>query len=129
VVHLECPLTPERDQAFGTVSRNGLADLVAGKSVDVQEHDRDRYGRTIGVVTVAGKDVNLAQLRAGLAWVCEHYISGAPSGIAQRYRAAEESARKGGIGLWREGNPVPPWVFRRGEGRSKTKASSVQVTR
>jgi endonuclease YncB( thermonuclease family) len=36
---------PEAKQAFGTVARKALADLIAEKTVSVEEVDRDRYGR------------------------------------------------------------------------------------
>ncbi len=36
---------PEAKQAFGTVARKALADLIADKTVSVEEVDRDRYGR------------------------------------------------------------------------------------
>ena len=59
---------PEAKQAFGTVSRKALADLIAGKTVSVEEVDRDRYGRVVANVRVAGKLVNAEMVRAGLAW-------------------------------------------------------------
>jgi endonuclease YncB( thermonuclease family) len=38
---------PERGQAFGNVSRAALAVLVAGKTVQVEQVDVDRYGSVI----------------------------------------------------------------------------------
>lgn len=35
---------PEKAQAFGTVSRKALGDLIEGKTVEVQQVDKDRYG-------------------------------------------------------------------------------------
>ena len=59
---------PEAKQAFGNVSKKALSDLIAGKTVSVEEVDRDRYGRVVGRVTIAGKLVNAEMVRTGLAW-------------------------------------------------------------
>ncbi len=59
---------PERKQAFGNASRKYLASLVASKAVTVQWVKRDRYGRVVGFVIVDGHDVNLVQVKAGMAW-------------------------------------------------------------
>jgi Staphylococcal nuclease homologue len=53
---------PEKGQAFSNVARESLSDLVAGKTVQVEEHDRDRYGRTVGIVFVDGQDVKVTAL-------------------------------------------------------------------
>ena len=39
---------PEKNQSFGTKSRDALAGLVSGKTVTVQSKATDRYGRTPG---------------------------------------------------------------------------------
>src|SRR5688572_126201 len=44
---------PEKNQDFGMVARSKLSDLIFGKLVKVIEKDRDRYGRTIGIVYTA----------------------------------------------------------------------------
>ena len=59
---------PERKQPFGNASRKHLATLVAGQEITVKWENRDRYGRIVGFVIVDGQDVNLAQVKAGMAW-------------------------------------------------------------
>lgn len=44
--------------------------VCLGRQVAVEFHKRDRYGRLVGKVLLDGMDVNLEQLKAGLAW---HY--------------------------------------------------------
>jgi endonuclease YncB( thermonuclease family) len=61
---------PERKQAFGTKSKEHLSDSVAGRFVVVDYDKRDRYERILGKVLLNGEDMNLEQVRAGLAW---HY--------------------------------------------------------
>ena len=104
---------PERGQAFGNVSRAALAVLVAGKTVQVEQVDVDRYGRTVGTVFVDGTDACLAQVKAGLAWVYDHYVVNAPAAIQSQYYEAQKEARSARAGLWIESNPTAPWVFRR----------------
>ncbi len=59
---------PEIGQPFGNASRKHLATLVAGMLVTMKWDKRDRYGRIVGFVLVDGQDVNLAQVKAGMAW-------------------------------------------------------------
>ena len=104
---------PERKQAFGTVSRQHLASLAFGKAVTVDRYKRDRYQGIIGMVLVDGRDVNLEQLRAGLAWHYKHYEREQPPDERSLYAEAEEAASLSRIGLWRDPSPIPPWDFRR----------------
>src|SRR5690349_4740841 len=64
---------PERKQAFGTVSRQNLADLVFSKKVVVEWSKQDRYHRVLGKVLLDGQDINLKQIKAGLAWHYKRY--------------------------------------------------------
>ncbi|MEO8767149.1 MAG: thermonuclease family protein [Nitrosospira sp.] len=104
---------PERKQAFGTVSRQHLADRVFGRVVTVEWHQRDRYQRILGKVLINGQDANLEQIRAGLAWHYSRYARNQVPGDRERYALAEDQARRAGVGLWRDAAPVPPWDFRR----------------
>lgn len=104
---------PEKHQAFGARSRQGLAALVFRRQVTVDWHKRDRYGRIVGKVLVHGVDACLQQLKTGLAW---HYVAYAREQSPEdrsAYRAAEATARLEGVGLWRDPSPIPPWDFRR----------------
>ena len=56
-----------------------------GKDVEVQERDKDRYGRTVARVIVVGKDVSIELVKAGLAWHFKKY-SKDPVLARQRWR-------------------------------------------
>ena len=58
---------PESEQPFGTRSQQHLGALVFGRSITVDDDERDRYAHTLGRVLVNGQDVNLRQVQAGLA--------------------------------------------------------------
>lgn len=57
---------PESKQAFGNRAKEELSGLVFGRVVDVQVKQKDRYGRTVGLVTVNGVPVNQAWSAAGM---------------------------------------------------------------
>ena len=65
---------PERKQPFGTRARQFTGSLAHEKTVAVTVKDIDRYGRTVGVVTLPdGKNLNLELVKAGLAWWYRQY--------------------------------------------------------
>jgi len=103
---------PERKQPFGTVSRQNLADLVFGKEVAVEWHKQDRYQRVLGKVLLNGQDVNLKQIKAGLAWHYTQYDKDLRLTDKQLYAEAQKAASLKGIGLWSDPAPVTPWDFR-----------------
>ena len=47
---------PERGQPFGKRSKERMAELVAGKDVEVVWSEEDRWGRLIGTVWVGSPD-------------------------------------------------------------------------
>jgi hypothetical protein len=84
----------------------------------------DRYGRTVAKVFVGETDVNMALVKAGLAWHYKAFSNDA--GLAK----AEEEARGKLAGLWADKNPIPPWEFRKsGSDKKETQpaASSAQT--
>ena len=100
---------PESDQAWGFRSKRSLESLVRLETVRVRTRGRDKYQRVLGeVVRVRdGLDVNLEQVRKGMAWA---YTRGAARG---RFEAAEQTARENRIGLWQDAAPVRPGNWRR----------------
>ncbi|ABB75298.1 thermonuclease family protein [Nitrosospira multiformis] len=103
---------PEHAQPFGTVSRQNLADLVFGKTVAVEWYKQDRYQRILGKVLLNGQDVNLKQIKAGLAWHYKQYDKDLRRADKQLYAEAQKAASLKGIGLWNDVAPVAPWDFR-----------------
>ena len=104
---------PEKKQAFGNRSKESLSDLTFGKAVNVETNKRDRYDREIGKVLVNGQDVNLVQVERGMAWFYRQYQLEQSPNDRTLYEAAEDAARAGKRGLWRDVDPTPPWDFRR----------------
>lgn len=98
---------PEKAQDFGNVAKQYLSDLIFGKTVSVVNMDTDRYGRTIGMVSIDSVNVNEALLKAGLAWHYTYYDKN------PLWAIMEVTARKEQKGLWAMAEPVAPWEFRR----------------
>ena len=98
---------PEKKQAFGTRSRQSLSEICGGKTAQVDDRGRDRYGRTLGQVTCAGVNANAEQVRRGMAWV---YVKYAPKDSP--LYAIEADARLHRRGLWQDTKRVPPWEWR-----------------
>lgn len=104
---------PENSQPFGTQARQRLLTLVGGKVVTVITDKRDRHGRTLGKVSLAGEDLGLTLVREGYAWWYRDYAADQDLLDRVLYPLAEVQARWGDLGLWRDPDPIPPWTFRR----------------
>jgi endonuclease YncB( thermonuclease family) len=105
---------PEKKQAFGQRSKQQLSDLVFGRDVVLECGKVDRYRRDVCVVLVGGRDANLAQVEAGLAWWYRKYAREQTAQQRADYEAAETRARAVRAGLWVDPAPVPPWEWRKG---------------
>lgn len=104
---------PEKKQPFGQRSKQHLSDLVAGKQVIADCGKIDRYRRQVCKILVNGQDANLAQVDAGMAWHYKTYAKEQPAGDRRSYSVAEDAARAGQIGLWRDPDPMAPWDWRK----------------
>lgn len=98
---------PEKKQAYGQASKASLAALSFGRRAVIDVVGRDRYGRSLCKVEVAGLDVNREQIARGMAWMYRRYAS------ERDYSDAETAAQAHRLGIWRDADPVAPWEFRR----------------
>ncbi len=99
---------PEKRQAFGNRAKQFASALVFGKTVTVQDHGRDRYGRTIGDVRLPdGRVLNHELVQEGLAWWYRKYAP--DDGTLAQLEADATAAKRG---LWADAEPVPPWAWR-----------------
>lgn len=106
---------PELGQDYGQVSRKNLADAIARKTVSVEWYKKDKYGRLVGKVVLDGRDVNLEQVQAGMAWHYVAYMKEQTREDQGLYSAAENDARGKRVGLWRDPSPLPPWEWRKSQ--------------
>ena len=103
---------PEKAQPHGDEAKQHLSGQVLGQTVIVDVIEKDRYGRTVGRVRLAGADINYEMVRQGLAWHYTQYAKKQASSDYARYQQAQKLAEQQGTGLWQQTNPTPPWDFR-----------------
>lgn len=103
---------PELKQAFGTVSQQNLSQMVLGKQVSIFWNKVDKYRRTVGTIRIDGQDMNVEQVKAGLAWHFKKYADEQEPGDRITYAAAEQQARAAKLGLWQDPNPTVPGDWR-----------------
>ena len=102
----------KKEQAVGNVSKQSLADMVAGQAVAVEWGKVDRYDRKVGKVLLNGVDCNLMQVKRGLAWHYKAYEREQQVFDRKAYSDSEIEAKAARRGLWADAEPVPPWEFR-----------------
>ena len=112
-IRLEGIDAPEKKQPFGQRSKASLSDLVFGQPVTVLTEKKDRYGRNVGRILIGSLDVNLLQIRRGMAWFYRRYAGELSASDRRLYDEAEMAASAARVGLWSHPNPQPPWEFRR----------------
>lgn len=96
---------PESNQADGKEAKEHLASLIRGKEVMVESMQKDKYQRTLGIVWFENKDINKEMVKSGFAWAYEYYD--------ERYSKDQEAAKKAGLGLWADKNPINPYEWRK----------------
>lgn len=111
---------PERGQPFGKASTESLAALCATKMARVEWNNVDAYNPILGRVWCGGTDANKEQVRRGMAWVYDEYVTD-----RSLYRV-QDAAKAAGVGLWSDKVQVPPWEWRRMMQRGKLNGTSSQ---
>lgn len=66
---------PERGRAFGRRSGQSMAAMCLDKPARVVEAGKDQYRRTLGRVYCNGLDANAEQVRRGMTWVFDCYVT------------------------------------------------------
>jgi endonuclease YncB( thermonuclease family) len=93
---------PERNQAFGKRSTESLIELCAGKMARVEWNNIDGYNRILGRVWCDGVDANKEQVRRGMAWVYDQYVT--DLGLYP----VQEAAKAGKVGFGPRGSSSRP---------------------
>lgn len=104
---------PESHQPFGQRSKTNLSALAFNKEVIADCTKVDKYKRLICKVAVNGIDINLEQVKAGMAWHYKQYAREQTLRDREDYEVAEFNAKIRRFGLWADKNPEPPWEWRK----------------
>jgi endonuclease YncB( thermonuclease family) len=103
---------PELKQEFGDKSRKSLAKMVEGKIATIEYDKIDKYGRFVCKVFVNGVDINLEQLRRGMAWHFKKYQDEQNPDDKALYAIEELTAKDAKTGLWKQKTIEAPWEYR-----------------
>lgn len=111
---------PEGRQRFGKESRANLISMMKGQKIRLKTMYTDNYQRAVSIVHLVRNgrtdelSVNQRQIQAGMAWVYDYYCT---SSICNTWKLEEAMAQKERLGLWKDGDPTPPWLWRRANRR------------
>jgi endonuclease YncB( thermonuclease family) len=111
---------PEDGQRWGGTAKAGLIKMIGGKSVSLEVHDLDVYGRTMTIATVFVQhgeestwiNVNERMVMLGHAWVMRAYYGHLSPERQGQLNRLEAWARSKKVGLWGTPDPTPPWEWR-----------------
>lgn len=121
-IRLEGIDAPESHQAFGSQSKQSLAQMIFDQDVTVIYQKTDQYGRLVGKILFGGRDINLEQVKSGMAWHYKEYQREQTVADRELYASAENEARAARRGLWLDADPVEPSAFRKEEKRERQEA-------
>lgn len=89
----------------GQQAAMALDRLVAGRPIECEVQDRDRYQRLVAICWAGDVELNASLVRQGYALAFKRYST--------RYAAAERLARETKAGVWAYGAAVTePWRYR-----------------
>lgn len=103
--------TPEYRQPYSNRAKRFLRQLVDHRVVEVTVKDMDRYGRTVALVSLEGRIINVELVRNGLAWFYPRYCQEQP--VCGEIESLQKEAARQKLGLWRDENPISPWEWKR----------------
>ena len=107
---------PEDGQEWGDIATAGLIKMIGGKSVDLEIFGTDMYDRVLATIFVQDGseqiNVNEKMVMKGHAWVMRRFYNELPKNRQHQLNKLENWAKSKKVGLWRNGNPIPPWKWR-----------------
>jgi endonuclease YncB( thermonuclease family) len=121
-VRLEGIDAPEMGQSFGPKAREVLMKKILARTVTVKPTGTDKYGRTLAVVWIDDRNINLEMVAEGWAWHFKKYSQ--DTALA----AAENNARTQRRGLWADANPESPWDWRAAEKKRRKEEGVARAT-
>ena len=93
--------------------RRRRSDCAGGKAATIDGNKKDRYGRIVGKLIVAGVDCNLRQINLGMAWHYKKFEKEQEVEDRSIYAQEEYLAQKARKGLWAETATLAPWDYRK----------------
>ncbi|MES2500580.1 MAG: thermonuclease family protein [Pseudomonadota bacterium] len=97
---------PERNQTYGKAARRALLNLCENADIRVYIIGKDRYQRNVGKLICNNQDASVYMIKNGHAWFNSRYS------MDYTLDLAEQNSRANQLGLWKQKNPIPPWIWR-----------------
>jgi micrococcal nuclease len=107
---VDAPETENREwpaQPSSAAATRFMRELLGRRQVAVRLTGERTHGREVGEVFVDGRSASRELLREGLGWWNRKFAP--KDSDLERLQERAQAARKG---LWRDAEPVPPWVHR-----------------
>lgn len=102
--------SPEKKQAYGQAATAAIKQILTGRKIKIEIIDVDRYGRSVAIVYADGKSANEIMVKGGYAWVYPQYCK---MQVCAEWKGYEGEAKGLKMALWKDGNPDPPWEWRK----------------
>lgn len=104
---------PEKNQPYGSESKNILKDLIDQRIVELKKITVDRYKRIVGIIYYENIEINYYLVRKGYAWCYDRYNN------RLKIKNAENFARQEKLGIWssQDAAPIAPWDWRKKKGK------------
>jgi endonuclease YncB( thermonuclease family) len=123
IVQLDGIDAPELGQPYGEASKKHLERRLTRKNVVVIWNKTTGEGAKLGKVLLNNGDINQLQVRTGSAWATGEISVNFSGSDKARYAAAQNVAKEKSLGLWRAGNAVAPWDWRK-QNQAKSAAAT-----
>ena len=101
---------PEYGQTGGGEAKAFLRKLAHKKEIILISKDRDKYGRLVAIAETDTGTLNEKMVKYGHAWVYTYYCK---EQVCEKWKGLELAAREKRMGLWKNKNPTPPWMWKR----------------
>ena len=103
---IECP---GGQQPYSKEAAEFITGFILGQTIEVDPILSNRQGGITGIVYFKDQCLNEELIKAGLAWVS--LKTARITKIRVVWRGLESEAKKTGMGLWSDPDPIPPWKF------------------
>lgn len=116
--------TPERGQYYGQKAKDLTSSLVAGRNIEVEQKETDRYARVVGLVKIDGQSLYELIIQNGYAWVYRQYCK---ERFCSDWIRLEGNARQQKKKMWSSPVVVSPWEWRHQKRESKVEEETAPV--
>ena len=98
-------VAPDKQQSSGKNALGYLSSFVKGEVVEIEHQKKDKYGRTMGLVSLGGQNINELMVQAGHACVDRKYCT---EEFCSEWSKMEDAAKEMRQGLWSQATKQRP---------------------